>query len=477
MISTLFEVIEFLHLNQNKYQQALVVEDSLIFIDEISDSIKEKEKVLSSRLLHSLKELKRNITTTKLTSSFDLDRTMECMKEVDQFFKTDIKIEYKVVFFAELGEKWDAMESVYKAFERRHDCKVDVVLTPIFRNVNIAGEMKTNVIYEDYLTDLGISFIHYKDYNINDEQPDMAFISNPYESVTTPDFWPENIAKATRLVFLPYYTEMVINSETITRNCRMPMAENSWKIIAQSDVIKELHEEYSLLKGRNVVVTGLPKWDSAKHYRSDTLNAENIIYDEWAYKLEGKVVFLWNSHYNIHSSTSTLLQYGEHIINLIEGNEDVAMIWRPHPMTETIIKLYMQEYQGKWESMLERVKESSNIVLDENKIVDFAFNYSNALISDYSSIIPQYIFTQKPILFLTKDDADLDDDNKIVHYDLLPKAKEKSQINEFIESICNGRDDFKKERYTMLKNDFPNNGEDIGEKICDLLIKDLYLEM
>ena len=61
---------------------------------------------------------------------------------------------------------------------------------------------------------MGISHIPYFQYDISKELPDMAFISNPYESVTISKFWPENIAKFTRLVYLPYYTDMIINFES-----------------------------------------------------------------------------------------------------------------------------------------------------------------------------------------------------------------------------------------------------------------------
>ena len=45
-----------------------------------------------------------------------------------------------------------------------------------------------------------------KDYDIKKDLPDLVFTSQPYESVTPEQFWAENIAPYTRLVYLPYYT-------------------------------------------------------------------------------------------------------------------------------------------------------------------------------------------------------------------------------------------------------------------------------
>lgn len=480
MISTLYEVINYIEESDNKNQQFEVSKDCLIFIDKIIETIKESEA--SHRLLFSLEKVKEGINELKSSilnaeiNKLEINNIIRELKKSENYFISDIKIEYKVVFFAELGEKWDSMESVYRAFKKRTNCKVDVVLTPIFRTINNNGEIKKEIIYIDYLADLGIKNVRYDDYELSLEKPDLAFISNPYEGVTLPQFWPENISKETRLVFLPYYTEMVINQETIKRNCMFPMANFSWRIIAQSNEIRELHEKYSLMKGENVLVTGLPKWDSAEKYKYNYSFLENTVSEEWGNKLKGKKVILWNSHYNIGTSTSTLLEYGEFIISIFKENKELGLIWRPHPMTETIIKLYMPDYLPLWEQLIWEVNNSSNMVIDTNKFLNEAFNCSSALLSDYSSIIPQYIFTQKPILFLSKPNADLDDSIKLINYDYLPKAMDTSGIKKFVFEIIGEIDNYKTERLNILERNYKNHNDNIGEKVVELLLSEICKE-
>lgn len=470
MINTLYEVVEYLSSSLDRYQQITVVDDCLIFIDEITEAIKENESVLSSRLLHSLKELKREINEIK-SSSYDKDGIRGNIELVESYFKSDIEIEYKVVFFAELGEKWDAMESVYEAFKNKKNCKVDVVLTPIFRSVNINGEVKSEIIYTDYLTELGIEFFNYKDYDLSKEKPDVAFITNPYESVTLPEFWPENIAKETRLVYLPYYTEMVINENTINVNCQLPVVKHAWKVIAQSEEIKEMHKLYSVRKGENVIVTGLPKWDNQLTTVNEGQSCE---------KLQDRKVFLWNSHYNMNSPltiyTSTLLIYAKSIIDIFSRNKEIALIWRPHPMTDTIFKLYLPHLNDFWQECKNIVFQSENMVLDTNKSYTESFACSSALISDISSMIPQYLFTKKPILVLNDASKVQEEFKQIIHFKDLTQAYTVADIEQFVRKVTDGADDLKRKSENVLEKDMNLADGRVGQKVCNIILESLKTE-
>lgn len=112
----------------------------------------------------------------------------EQLEGLSASLKVDVKIQVRAVFFAELGGKWDSMESVYQYM--RNDPRFDpvVVLTPIFRAKQINGKTETEVIYEDYLSKMGIPFLNYWEYDPEQDCPELAFTCQPYESVTLPEF-------------------------------------------------------------------------------------------------------------------------------------------------------------------------------------------------------------------------------------------------------------------------------------------------
>ncbi|WP_339251371.1 CDP-glycerol glycerophosphotransferase family protein [Sporosarcina sp. FSL W8-0480] len=477
MLATLLEAANYIHKEKNNdeviYNQLLL--NSKEFLHGIKKVISENQKdTANHKVFNQIKICEKKVVELLIQNKVDRIHELtgelrEDIKDLIVIFEKEISVTYHIVFFAELGQKWDAMQSVYEAFNKRIDCEVSVVLTPIFRSIeNEEGKIETDVIYEDYLTPLGIKNIPYEDYDLSKEQPDMAFISNPYESVTLPQFWPENIAKYTKLVYLPYYTEMIINDVTIQANCKLPVAKCAWRIISQSEKAKSMHEKYSVMKGKNVLVTGLPKWDGM----FDSVIPSNESNEEWKRKLIGKKVFLWNSHYNINSQTSTFLEYGRHIINLFSTKEDIALIWRPHPMMGTIFKLYLPEYASYWEECKGTVENSRNMILDTNISYDMAFEYSDALISDYSSIIAQYLFTQKPILVLQKGNGAVADSEEVVQTICLEQAYSHLDIERFIKNIKNDIDPNLSQRVRIIDEDLPYADGKIGERICNLLLSE-----
>ena len=73
--------------------------------------------------------------------------------ELEQFIRclpNEITYQVRAVFFAELGEKWDAMQSAYEYM--RDDPRFDpvVVRTPVGRVVNRNGKQKQEIIYRDF---------------------------------------------------------------------------------------------------------------------------------------------------------------------------------------------------------------------------------------------------------------------------------------------------------------------------------------
>lgn len=400
----------------------------------------------------------------------------ESVGKLRKLYRNGIQIIYHVVFFAELGQKWDSMKSVYNAFKKRSDCEVKVVLTPIFRAIKSDEKIVKDIIYEDYLTPMGIEHIPYMQYDLAKELPDLAFISNPYESVTLSKFWPENIAKYTRLVYLQYFTDMIVNSETIQVHCNMPIAKHAWRIIAQSEKIRELHKQYGPLRGKNVLATGLPKWDDIYSANLNRVELDS----SWEKKIKGRKVFLWNSFYNIGSDKSTLLEYGNAIINLFSERKDIALIWRPHPMTETIFKIYLPQYASFWKELKDIVNQSDNMLLDVNPSYQMAFQYSDALISDWSSLLVQYMMTKKPILWLRKENISedyLSNSKFLVRMDCLEQATSIEDIYEFVNRITKGIDLNRDSRLNVLQEDLPNIDGKIGERVSNLLISELKKEV
>lgn len=393
-----------------------------------------------------------------------------------QSFRKEISVQYKVVFFADLGQKWDSLNSVYRAFRARSDCETAVVQAPIFRQVKIHGVKEKDIIYDDYLKEARIPNIPYRYYDISKELPDLAFTSNPYESTTTEQFWPESIAKYTHLVYIPYYTDVIVTPHILQPHCSAPVAECAWRFIEASPEFLSLHRKYAPRHGDNVLIIGLPKWDAIEELKKNPV----AVPESWKNKLNGRKVFLWNSHYALNEC-STLLQLGKKIADLFLHNKNIALIWRPHPMTKTMFKLYFREFKSFWDTLCDVVQTSENMILDENPFYGLSFQCSDALLSDDSSIIPQYLLLDQPILYLR---------NKEHHKRLMAHAIARpvditkleyadniDDIKAFVERVCSGIDLKRKERKALVETGMPHADGHVGERVCTTLLNELQNEL
>lgn len=402
-----------------------------------------------------------------------INKLLEIARSINEYCKK-IEYKFKVVFFAELGSKWDSMDSVYKAFKNRTDCEVTVVLAPIFRAIKLPnGEVKSDIIYEDYLTPMGISHIPFQKYDIKKELPDMAFTSQPYESVTPEQFWAENIVPYTKLVYLPYFTSRgVVEQNQIETQCKMPMQQLAWKVVCQSEKAKEIYSKYFPTKGKNIIATGLPKWDWVVNMKERDI----VLPKEWE-KLKGKKIILKNQHYGF--KPEKLLELLRSSIDYFK-NSDVGLLYRFHPMTETMFKVYYPNYKEEWEKVKKEIEVSSNVAIDYNTTYDAAFYYSDILLTGITSIISQYLLTKKPVVLINFGQLEKykefdENENTFLKITELYPVESNENGYEICKKILRNDDYEYEKRMNLIKEWFPNAGN-IGAKIADDLIEELKKE-
>lgn len=480
-VDSLAQAAQFLESNAGSPVCAQLLQNSTQLLSIVkSDVAQEKTVGAAAELLSALDACTRTVDAQK--SAFAGGAMAPCadwnaFAQLRPLFVAQVKPRYRILFVAELGQKWDSMSSLYEAFKAREDCDVAVVLSPIFRVVRTPeGGVRQDVIYQDYLTPLGIPFLPFSGYHVEQDCPDMALISNPYESVTLREFWPEYLAAHTRLVYVPYFTERVVDAESIEAHCRMPVAGCAWRILAQSPGMKAMHEKYAPRRGENVLVTGLPKWDNIAELRSKP----SSLPEGWAAKLRGRKVFLWNTHYSIGSKTATLLDYGRKLVSFFAGRRDLALIWRPHPMTATIFKLYHSEGAPLWNELQYTVQQADNMILDETVSYAPAFQCADALLSDFSSIMPQFMLTDKPALWLKRPPEAIGGKQPeyeyLIHVDSVDMAENWKGIEAFLERTAAGEDSCKEARRCATEEGMPFADGHVGERACGLLMRQLKEE-
>ena len=154
-----------------------------------------------------------------ISQSFDAEDTLEqtanhitemkkllwaTKKEVESFENT-----IEMVFFPYKASMWDSLESIWIAANKDPRCHAVVVPIP-YVDRNPDGSVKEEH-YEINLYPEEVPVVDYRDYNLDEEKPDVAFIHNPYDAnnlVTSvhPDYYSYNLKpKVGKLVYVPYF--------------------------------------------------------------------------------------------------------------------------------------------------------------------------------------------------------------------------------------------------------------------------------
>ena len=397
---------------------------------------------------------------------------------LEQFIQSlpdEIAYQVRAVFFAEIGEKWDAMESVYEYMRDAPQFDPVVVRTPVGRVVERDGKREQEIIYRDFLTPMGVPSLSYDEYDIDADCPELAFISQPYESCTLEQFWPEKIAEHAKLVYLFYYVPCLIFEESPQSLCRMPVYRYAWKVMGMSERHKRYYRKYAHNGGANMLVTGIPKLDPVTRLKENGMELPH----SWLSKIKGKKVILWNTWYDNNGSA---LRYFDAVIRWFQTHEDCALIWRPHPMTDTVTKLYYPaEIYAQLLQRIALVDEMPNGIYDREVSCDAAFACSDAQISDYSSLMFQYLLLDKPVLWTkaphgTSGPYSGMKNDYIIDWRWMEEAQTEDDVLQFLERIWQGIDKNKELRRLVLKRDVPLADGRCGERVCQALLDAMHRE-
>ncbi len=228
---------------------------------------------------------------------------------------------------------------------------------------------------------------------------------------------------------------------------------------------KEIHKEVFCLNDNQLVITGLPKQDWVYHpipkeewAKLGIPKAEKYILWLPTVRKTGKGSITDNDTLHTETGLSVVNKYEdlEQLENLLERFE-IVLIIKLHPEQEDFIS-----FKGKYKNI--HILENS--LLSAKRIhINQLMAYSDALISDYSSVAMDYTLADKPIAFTLEDKDAYENSigfvlNPIEDY--LPGAciYDYSEFESFINSIGNGIDEFceKRRKMSKLMNEFQDDG-------------------
>lgn len=332
-------------------------------------------------------------------------------KQISKSVEEDIPARIEVVFCPYKASMWDSLESVWKAATEDENCDAYVIPIPYFDknpDGSFAKEHYEGLEYPEY-----VPITYYKSYNFEERRPDMVFIHNPYDEfnfVTSvhPFFYAANLNKYTdKLVYIPYFVLGEPDWETMTDESKEKMRMfciqqgvlQSHFTIVQSEAMKKVYvntlcnefgEHLRPMWEDKILPLGSPKFDKINSMTADDI----IIPEEWKpvlYDAGGcmKKVVLYNT------SVTALLEHKEKMLtkmrNVFEtfknNKDEVALLWRPHPLIKTTISAMLPKLWNEYEKVVNEYKEAGWGIYDDTSDLNRAIELADAYYGDRSSLV------------------------------------------------------------------------------------------
>ena len=336
--------------------------------------------------------------------------------------KYDVKVRQEVVFLPYKASMWDSLESVWKAADEDPDCDAYVIPIPYYDR-NPDGSFR-ELHYEGGEYPKDVPVVWYEDYDFEKRQPDMIFIHNPYDDcniVTSvyPFFYSKNLKQFTeKLVYIPYFILGAIDPEneqdleSIEKFCLVPGVAYADRVIVQSEDMRQAYINVltRFMSGqghsreyweKKILGLGSPKVDKVLSTRKEDLE----IPEEWM-RVIRKTDGSWKKIIFYNTTVSALLQYNEqYLVKLqevlrvfYENRDEVALLWRPHPLFEATIESMRTELGDVYRGTVAEYQNAGWGIYDNTPDMDRAVCLSDGYYGDWSSVLWLYQKTGKAVM-------------------------------------------------------------------------------
>ena len=342
-------------------------------------------------------------------------RLKKQLVKVENSAKNDIRVRKEVVFFPYKASMWDSLESVWKAADEDPDCDAYVVPIPYYDKRQDGSFGKMHYEGDEYPKYVPIT--SYKMYDFEKRKPDMIYIHNPYDNLnlvtSVPTrFFSDNLKKHTdKLVYIPYFILGEIKPdederiEGMKHFCTTPGVFNADKVIVQSEDMKQVYIKVLLDATENhsegarkywndkILGLGSPKIDKVLSTKKEDLEVPQ----EWLKVIE-KTDGSWKKIIFYNTSVGALLQHNEKMLQKMESvfeifkenQEDVALLWRPHPLIKATVESMRPQLWIAYDRLVTKYREEGWGIYDDSSDIDRAIVLSDVYYGDGSSVVNLY---------------------------------------------------------------------------------------
>lgn len=366
----------------------------------------------------------------------------------------------RCVFLVHHIAVWDALVNVYQAMADAPDFDPIVITLPHCFNKERTFTGETAV--HDALQTAGIPHLRFNMANsfegldtLKVLEPDIIFRQSPWDADVPPAFATSEINFA-RLCYVSYgYQTIQKDSVGSHYDADQTYHRACWRIFCMSEKNLALIANNSLLRGRNAVLTGYPKFDRLVEAKSRPF---------WPID-RGKRHFrvIWGAHHSVKQDEwdgfGMFPLIFREMLEWARRNQDVEIAFKPHPMLfescaqGLLTREAMNRFKTDWQTL-------PNTAFVEGGDYGPLFAASDAMISDGISFFSEYQLFDKPLVYLdSQKHSKFNPAGAVLLQGMYRAVTLKDALSYLAQFKQDGKDPLKEARQSVIREIMPYPGE------------------
>ena len=253
-------------------------------------------------------------------------------------------------------------------------------------------------IFEEEFPD---DVVFYKPGILKELKPRIVFYTRPYENYLPHDLVTKEVIKLADIAYIPYFyancnSDASLMGERFSYHVKYFFADQ--KLIADS-FVKTCKKRIDACL-QYCLLLGYPQFEDELNY----LKNSDLSHSAFTKNKKGLKV-MWNPRWTVDEGIggSNYFKYQKQMFDLLINNDKFSFVFRPHPLLfKNFIEKGSMSEKDK-EDLLNRIKESSNSVYDNaGNYLDTMID-CDVLISDSSSLIPEFALLGKPVIYCSSE--------------------------------------------------------------------------
>lgn len=294
--------------------------------------------------------------------------------------------------------------------------------------------------------------------------PDIVFYYKPYRGCYSQGHFFNNNLNCL-FCGLDYCIEVTKHAVHIEKE----LFDYCWQFYVEHQDIARRRKEVLGYRSRNTIFTGVPIQDVL-------LLPKGMFNDPWRDN-QGKKRIIYAPHHSIKGTNgngiefSTFLDYGEGMLLFAKKYcKQVSIAFKPHPnLYKKLVNIWGKDktdsYYNEWETL-------PNTQIETGEYIGL-FKYSDAIIHDSASFIVEYLFMDKPAMYLVSKTNNIDEMFDFVKqgFNCYEHGSSINEIESFIIRVIEGNDNNSQKRREYIKTQLlPPNGGNACDNIISAIL-------